>query len=702
MLDIGMASDRSHRHVLHTSVACPARARSLVSANLRHLLPRLVGSEAEPLLRLLLPAPDGAGHGGGGIGLALGKDLLRPQAQTSAEHWRDAREIEHTIGTQPNGSMPGTRTWPLPKWLTWMVVPQLRNRTRRRAAIACFAGLLVPVGYSVKDASVATTPRTRLIESHSLLATKRATAAAFDISSSEDTVEATLLWGVNKVLSKGDEPDSSPDAGRPWQVNLVRNSSFIGRLEFSSSFVFDEATQAHVAAACDELRRQPWVQLDADTATQGFGGRVGCFVDEFRAWLSNRSQGALPDFGTSYPVPNEKKPALALATFVASDEGVLWQPYVGSVGSQDYIRFVSISAKLKLRSSATRSEARESASMVLNMTDRINAAAPASAGPAIASTEEVWAWMRAQAALPSEAMGGSARTASVCLVVLLLISGSLPLTALTMIAVTFATATMLGLLVASGWALGSVEAVLACVTPALLTPPAALIIRAYVRASRPSGPRLAVESRVERAVRAFEQASIPITSGWVAMAVALTPMLLCQLMTEFKVAAALCFAAACVSAWIGVFLPLLLAEIGPEAAGRGLPLWGSLPWLLLPLLDPAGAFRRRRDAVHYRVVLCTQAETTGEASAALQRDPPASGQKRTHRSAGSIRMVVDSRQQSNGSYGKSQCQDERQPWRQSCGAPRKLKGGRRGNLLRHEQRIRSSSKVDVVLKLEFL
>ena len=479
--------------------------------------------EAKPNLCFVccIPAPDGAGSQWRWHQFWRSAwDLLRPQAQTSTEHWRDAREIEHTIGTKPNGSMPGTRTWPLPKWLTWMVVPQLRNRTRRRAAIACFAGLLVPVGYSVKDASVATTPRTRLIESHSLLATKRATAAALGISSSEDTVKATLLWGVNKVLSKGDEPDSSPDAGRPWQVNLVRNSSFIGRLEFSSSFVFDEATQAHVAAACDELRQQPWVQLDADTATQGLGGRVECFVDEFRAWLSNRSQGALPDFGTSYPVPNEKKPALALATFVASNEGVLWQPYVGSVGSQDYIRFVSISAKLKLRSSATRSEARESADLVLNMTDRINAAAPASAGPAIASTEEVWAWMRAQAALPSEAMAGSARTASVCLVVLLLISGSLPLTALTMTAVTFATATMLGLLVASGWALGSVEAVLACVTPALLTPPAALIIRAYVRASRPSGPRLAVESRVERAVRAFEQASIPITSGWVAMAVA--------------------------------------------------------------------------------------------------------------------------------------------------------------------------------------
>ena len=273
---------------------------------------------------------------------------------------------------------------------------------------------------------------------------------------------------------------------------------------------------------------------------------------------------------------------------------------------------------------------------------------------------------------------------------LLLISGSLPLTALTMTAVTFATATMLGLLVASGWALGSVEAVLACVTPALLTPPAALIIRAYVRASRPSGPRLAVESRVERAVRAFEQASIPITSGWVAMAVALTPMLLCQLITEFKVAAALCFAAACVSAWIGVFLPLLLAEIGPEAAGRGLPLWGSLPWLLLPLLDPAErvpvddempctiAWYYARKRKRQREASAALQEEIRRAICAKKADAPLTA-------TGSIRMVR--RQSTAEQYAAMENRNPKKKKVSTRGAnpmwrtPGDSKVGRRGNLL---------------------
>ena len=112
--------------------------------------------------------------------------------------------------------------------------------------------------------------------------------------------------------------------------------------------------------------------------------------------------------------------------------------------------------------------------------------------------------------------------------------------------------TFFAMLVACGWALGSTEAGLANVTPALLTPPAALVVRAYARAP-PHG-------RTSRALAAFQEASAPIASGWLAIAVALTPMLACQLATEFKFAAALCFVAVCVAVWIALFLPALLAE----------------------------------------------------------------------------------------------------------------------------------------------
>ena len=637
--------------------------------------------EAKPNLcfECCQPAPAGASRGWRlAHAWSSALELLKPQAQTTTEHWRDAREIEATIGTKPNGAVLRSRTWPLPRWLAWLVLPQLRIATRRRTLLAGFLGLLVPVAYSVMGASVATTPRGRLVDSHPLLAMQRDMHGGFGISSTEDTVRATLLWGVRRVLTSGVEPPGSDEAGRPFEVNLVRNSTFVGRLEFREPFALDEAAQRHFARACAELRRQPWVQLDAEAAASGLGGRVECFVDGFRDWLSNRSASAVPDFGREYPVPMAKQPALALATYLASDAGELWQPYVGSVGLKNYVRFVAIGVKLRLRSSATRSEAAASAQQVLNFTAQLDAEAPESVGPALASTEEVWAWMRAQGALPGEAMGGAARTAIACLVALLLISGSVPLTVLAAAAVACATSTILALLVASGWALGSVEAVLACVTPSLLTPPAALVVRSYVRASRTTGASEAVEGRAERAMRAFEQAAAPITSSWVAMSVALAPMLLCQLATEFKVAAALCFLGLCISAWVGVFFPALLAELGPQAAAPGLPLWGSLPWLLLPRLPKA-----ERVAVDDEVP-CTLAwyyarkrKRRQEASAALQeeivRAMSATEQAAPLQTASSMRMVR--RQSTSEQYASAAM---REASRVRPAKPRPA-GGRRGS-----------------------
>ena len=74
---------------------------------------------------------------------------------------------------------------------------------------------------------------------------------------------------------------------------------------------------------------------------------------------------------------------------------------------------------------------------------------------------------------------GSVRTASICMGILLVLSGSLPLTLIAAAATFGALLSLLALLVACGWALSSIEAVLACVSPALMTPPAALVISAY-------------------------------------------------------------------------------------------------------------------------------------------------------------------------------------------------------------------------------
>ena len=60
----------------------------------------------------------------------------------------------------------------------------------------------------------------------------------------------------------------------------------------------------------------------------------------------------------------------------------------------------------------------------------------------------------------------------------------------------------------------------------------------------------------------------------------LAPVLTCQLATEFRVAAALCFVTLCVFVWIGTCLPALLGWVGPnpEVGPPPQPLKGSLSW----------------------------------------------------------------------------------------------------------------------------
>ena len=77
-------------------------------------------------------------------------------------------------------------------------------------------------------------------------------------------MRATLLWGVEGV-----------DRSGAWGwVDLLRNSSNVGRVRWREGFGFDERTQAHLAAVCDALRGQPWLQRDRERPFWRGAGKV--------------------------------------------------------------------------------------------------------------------------------------------------------------------------------------------------------------------------------------------------------------------------------------------------------------------------------------------------------------------------------------------------------------------------------------------
>ena len=205
--------------------------------------------------------------------------------------------------------------------------------------------------------------------------------------------------------------------------------------------------------------------------------------------------------------------------------------------------------------------------------------APPSFGAPLHSASGLWVWSRTQTLLPYEAIIGSARAAALALAMQLILCANFVACALAAIAVACAVASLLALLVGCGWALGATEAALACLTPALVTAPAALVVRAYCL----SGAR----RRGRRAAEAFVRAGAPVISGCFAMALGLAPLLACQHEEARKFAIAISMLAACIGLWIGLFLPALFSAFGPEGASD-LPLFSSPQWILAVLLGQRG------------------------------------------------------------------------------------------------------------------
>ncbi|KOO22425.1 hypothetical protein Ctob_000519 [Chrysochromulina tobinii] len=460
--------------------------------------------------------------------------LWTPQPLTSTEHLSDTRALEASIGKEPEPpkNVHGSWLWPFPRLLTRIFVPVLYKPAARCFFLVFFVSLFGFVLFLVGGAKSDSQQRGRLIDTHPLVANQQMMDQFFDVSSLDKTVRVTFLWGSDGVDQAG--------------VNLMRDSSYVGKIRWRDGFRFDAASQAHLAAACDVLREQSWLQLSVGATARGRllekasvadERVVHCFVDDFRLWLAN-SNASRP-FGRSFPIPDALNPTRALHTIINSPVGFKWRPYVAA--TPERIFSVAISADMMLRESAKRLEAEANAAVVLNWTHHLNALAPTSAGHALPSTESLWAWMRAQAALPSEALFGCLRTAAMSSLALLVVTSNLQLTVITGFVVFAATLTLLALLVVSGAALGSTEAVLACIAPALLTPPAAFVLRAY--ANSPEG------SRVDRSANAYAHGSSIVSSSWFAIAVVMAPVLSAQLSQEFKVSAALIFVSLC------VFLP---------------------------------------------------------------------------------------------------------------------------------------------------
>ena len=195
-------------------------------------------------------------------------------------------------------------------------------------------------------------------------ACRRATAAAY---SSHDraqfspivagaTVAATLLWGVAGVARGG-----SDDGGNRWSVDLVRNSSFYGEIEWrdAEAFVFDATAQEHVHAACSLLRRRG---LGAARPRAGHcrGRRRRSMFRRRVAHVAQQRIDAPQPFVRVWSFPNRGRADGGPSRCVLSSNsdrqrGARWGRHVGIFRGE--LKFVAVPFALTLRPSASRWQA---------------------------------------------------------------------------------------------------------------------------------------------------------------------------------------------------------------------------------------------------------------------------------------------------------------------------------------------------------
>ena len=255
----------------------------------------------------------------------LGSDryALASSPQTTTERYRDSREIEASIGAEVDtNAMPSSRIWPFPRMLARLILPPSARAATAR--VHC-----VPVGGPCAHLCERLQ---RIHGRHSawalagappLLATRRALDRSFDISSSEDTVRATLLWGANGVLTKAPiGPSNSCATPASAAVSTGAMSSRLTRPpRRTSSTLAARFVSSH---GCNATRNGRTRVL-----------MVGCSVS------STTSSNGSPSVSLERCLTlaqaslclQSKDPALALSTFLSSSTGVLWQPYIGTIGS---------------------------------------------------------------------------------------------------------------------------------------------------------------------------------------------------------------------------------------------------------------------------------------------------------------------------------------------------------------------------------
>ena len=409
----------------------------------------------------------------------------------------------------------------------------IKSPTKRAILGVLFAAWLIVSFVNVMKLEPTKETEQFLDEDHPIQKSVKILENEFPVADNDVNLQIYFSWGLDEVDRTG--------------VNQLLNPEFVGEPVFSEEFNFGENCQTAMLEACEYLRADdslaPYIKRD------GGVGSVSCFVEELgayaklgtlsdcdavksREWKDDNDWQVSPSDLTDVMEGfiNQK------SCFGDNDDRILtyYADALGWDGSS--LKYASIAVENQvLDPFGTKSEpvAREQYDRMIELADKLTTDMNGACGvdPIMTDLDQKFVFMNTQSIYVRSAIQSSVLGVSIAFIVLLASTRVLHIALFATLSIMCVLLSVVGTMVALGWSLGSIEAILISIVAGFSVDYVVHLAHSYNNSSGDT---------YERVQSAFGEMGSSVLNGMVTSVGASIPLFFCQLQFFRKFGTFLC------------------------------------------------------------------------------------------------------------------------------------------------------------------